>query len=135
LIDIWKATKLPYSKRLKYLIPLWLPFYKKQLISAPIKQQLLTISAATIYRILASSRSKFSKKGLATTKPGSIIKKHISIKTDQWDERQPGFLQVDTVAHCGTSVAGRFVNTLTWSILPPSGPSNAPSGAKVKKTC
>jgi hypothetical protein len=112
LIDIWKATNLPCSKRLKYLIPLWLPFYKKQKISAPIKQQLLTISAATIDRILTSSRSKFFKKGLATTKPGSIIKKHIPIKTDQWDEQRPGFLEADTVAHCRSSTAGMFVYTI-----------------------
>ncbi len=114
LIDIWKATNLPCSKRLKYLIPLWLPFYKKQQISDQIKQKLLTISAATIDRIMAASRSNFSKKGLATTKPGSIIKKHIPIKTDQWDEQQPGFLEADTVAHCGTSVAGMFVNTVNF---------------------
>jgi hypothetical protein len=114
LIDIWKATNLPCSKRLKYLIPLWLPSYKKQKISEQIKQKLLKISAATIDRIMASSRSKFSKKGLATTKPGSIIKKQIPIKTDQWDEQQPGFLEADTVAHCGTSVAGMFVHTVNW---------------------
>jgi len=112
LTDIWKATNLPCSKRLKYLIPLWLPFYKRQKISAPIKQKLLTISAATIDRIMAASRSQFSRKGLATTKPGSIIKKQIPIKTDQWDEQQPGFLEADTVAHCGTSVAGMFVYTI-----------------------
>lgn len=114
LTDIWKATNLACSKRLKYLIPLWLPFYKKQKISAQIKQKLLKISAATIDRIMASSRSKFSKQGLATTKPGSIIKKQIPIKTDQWDEQQPGFLEADTVAHCGTSVAGMFVHTVNF---------------------
>jgi len=114
LIDIWKATNLPCSKRLKHLIPLWLPFYKKQKISEPIQQKLLTISAATIDRIMASSRSKFSKKGLTTTKPGSIIKKQIPIKTDQWDEQQPGFLEADTVAHCGSSTAGMFVYTVNW---------------------
>jgi len=112
LTDIWKATNLPCSKRLKHLIPLWLPFYKKQKISQQIKQKLLKISAATIDRIMASSRSKLSKKGLATTKPGSIIKKQIPIKTDQWDEQQPGFLEADTVAHCGSSVAAMFVYTV-----------------------
>jgi len=58
------------------------------------------------------SRAKFCKKGLATTKPGSIIKKHIPVKTNQWDEQKPGFLEADTVAHCGTSVAGMFVYTV-----------------------
>lgn len=112
LTDIWKATNLPCSKRLKYLIPLWLPFYKKQKIAEPIQHKLLTISAATIDRIMAPSRAKFSKQGLATTKPGSILKKQVAIKTDQWDEQQPGFLEADTVAHCGTSTAGMFVYTI-----------------------
>ncbi len=40
------------------------------------------------------------------------LKKHIPVKTDQWDENQPGFLEADTVAHCGTSVAGMFVFTI-----------------------
>jgi hypothetical protein len=112
LTNIWVATNLPCSKRLKHLIPLWLPFYKKQKISQQIKQKLLKISAATIDRIMAPSRAKFSKKGLATTKPGSVLKKQIPIKTDQWDEQQPGFLEADTVAHCGSSVAGMFVYTV-----------------------
>jgi len=112
LKDIWVATNLPCSKRLKYLIPMWLPFYKNHPITEPIKQKLLTISASTIDRIMAPWRDQFCKKGLATTKPGSLIKKHIPVKTNQWDERQPGFLEADTVAHCGTSVAGMFVYTL-----------------------
>ena len=112
LIDIWKATNLPCAKRLKHLIPIWLPYYDKQPIAEPIKQKLLTISASTIDRMMAPLRAKFTKKGLATTKPGSIIKKHIPIKTDQWDEQQPGFLEADTVAHCGSSVAGIFVYTV-----------------------
>jgi hypothetical protein len=49
---------------------------------------------------------------LATTKPGSILKKHIPVKTKQWDETRPGFIEVDSVAHCGDSVAGMFVYTI-----------------------
>jgi hypothetical protein len=57
-------------------------------------------------------RTKYSKRGLSTTKPGTILKKHIPVKTKQWDEEKPGFLEADTVAHCGDSVAGMFVYTL-----------------------
>ena len=112
LTDIWVATNLPCSKRLKYLIPIWLPFYKNHPLSEEIKEKLLTISASTIDRMMAPSRAKFCKKGLATTKPGSIIKKHIPVKTNQWDEQKPGFLEADTVAHCGSSGAGMFVYTV-----------------------
>ena len=61
---------------------------------------------------MANERAKFGKLGLSTTKPGSLLKKHIPVKTGQWNETYPGFLEADTVAHCGTSVAGMFVFTL-----------------------
>ncbi len=112
LIDIWKTTNLPCAKRLKHLLPIWLPYWDKQPLSDDIKQKLLNISASTIDRIMAPYRPRYTKKGLATTKPGSIIKKHIPVKTNQWDETKPGFLEADTVAHCGSSVAGMFVFTV-----------------------
>jgi hypothetical protein len=111
LNDIWVRTNLPCSKRLKALLPLWLPFYTKP-IPDEIKQKLLTISPATIDRLMAPARAQCQKRGLCTTKPGSLIKKHIPVKTQQWDESKPGFLEADTVAHCGNSVAGMFVYTL-----------------------
>ncbi len=61
---------------------------------------------------MAKTRSKYQKRGLATTKPGSILKKRIPVKTSQWDETRPGFLETDTVAHCGNSTAGQFVYTI-----------------------
>jgi len=109
LSDIWVATNLACAKRLKAMIPLFLPHYKKYILSKEIKEKLLKISPATIDRLMAPSRAKFTKKGLATTKPGSIIKKQIPIKTNQWNETIPGFIEADTVAHCGSTVAGMFV--------------------------
>jgi len=61
---------------------------------------------------MAPQRAKFNKLGISTTKPGSLLKKHIPVKTSQWDETIPGFLEADTIAHCGTSVAGMFVYTI-----------------------
>ena len=112
LTDIWVATNLACAKRLKAMIPLFLPHYKKYILPEEIKEKLLKISPATIDRLMAPSRSKFAKKGLATTKPGSIIKKQIPIKTNQWNETIPGFIEADTVAHCGNTVAGMFVYSL-----------------------
>lgn len=109
LIDIWKAANLPCSARLKEIIPLWLPHYNKFIIPNDLKEKLLSISAATIDRLMAKHRPKFTKRGLATTKPGSIIKKHIPVNTNQWDETTPGFLEADTVAHCGSSTEGSYV--------------------------
>jgi hypothetical protein len=72
------------------------------------------MSPATIDRLMKPSRSKYNKHGLCTTKPGSIIKKQIPIKTNQWDEQKPGFLEADTVAHCGSSTTGTFISTVNW---------------------
>jgi len=108
---LWIASNLACGKRLKAMIPLWLPFDDTG-ISQCTQNHLLRISAATIDRLLTPLRSHYTKKGLATTKPGSLLKKHIPIKTNQWDERMPGFIEADTVAHCGTSMAGMFVFTL-----------------------
>ena len=115
LLRIWRVMNLPCSRRLKTGIPLWLPFYEAHygtVIPEGIKKKLNTISHATIDRLMAHRKAKYSKLGLATTKPGSILKSHIPINTNQWDETRPGYLEADTVAHCGTSVAGSFVYTV-----------------------
>lgn len=69
-------------------------------------------SAATIDRVLAPLCRVYRKKGILTTKPGSLLKKHIPVKTNQWNEQEHGFLETDTVAHCGTSMAGMFAFTV-----------------------
>ncbi len=112
LHDVWVATNLPCAKRLKAIIPLWLPHYDKFIVSDKVQSKLNKISPATIDRLMVPTRSKFNKLGLATTKPGAIIKKHIPVKTNQWDETRPGFIEADTVAHCGNSTAGMFVYTV-----------------------
>jgi hypothetical protein len=114
LRDIWIITNLPCSKRLKAILPLWLPHYDRLFLTDLVKGQLLKMSPATIDRLMAPSRSKYSKHGLSTTKPGSIIKKHIPVKTNQWDEQKPGFMEADAVAHCGDSASGTFIFTINW---------------------
>jgi hypothetical protein len=111
---IWKTANLPCSKRLKAIIPEWLPGYIKSY--GPISQEtaaaLLRISPASIDRILNPVRAKYTKYGRATTKPGTLLRKHIPVKTNQWDESRPGFLEADTVAHCGSSTEGMYANTI-----------------------
>lgn len=70
------------------------------------------ISPRTIDRLLHRLKSKYKKFGLSTTKPGSLLKKQVPIKLNQWDETRPGFTEADTVAHCGSSLSGQFVYTL-----------------------
>ena len=96
---------------MKAAIPFWLPYYNQQL-SENEKELLLKISPRTIDRLLHRLKSKHKKLGLSTTKPGSLLKKQVPIKLDQWDETRPGFIEADTVAHCGSSARGQFVYTL-----------------------
>jgi len=112
LWDLWVTTNLPCSKRLKAIIPLWLPRFNKYILSEQVKQKLQRISPASIDRLIAPIRIKYNKRGKSTTKPGALLKKRIPIKTNQWDETISGFLEADTVAHCGNSVAGSFVYTI-----------------------
>lgn len=109
---IWLATDQMCAKRLKAAMPLWLPYYERMNPLEPaLKHQLLTMSERTIDRILKPIKSHYPKR-LGGTKPGSLLKKHIPVKTNQWNETAPGFVEADTVAHCGTSLMGSFV----WSI-------------------
>lgn len=115
LKEIWFATDQMCGKRLKAAIPLWLPFYESSgVLDAKIQLQLSTMGAATIDRLLIPSRIKFPKR-MCGTKPGSLLKKHIPVSTDQWNESRPGFFEADTVAHCGTSLMGDFAWSLTFT--------------------
>ena len=130
---LWRSTNLICSKRLKTAIPLWLPYYEGEL-SEESRKLLLEISASTIDRLLEPTRKKTRKIGFATTKPGSLIKKQVPISTDQWDERKPGFIEADTVAHCGNTVAGQFAYTVnTLDIATGSIESRAHMGERSKR--
>jgi hypothetical protein len=77
------------------------------------QELLLKISSASIDRSLRSIRVE-PPHGLGTTKPGSLRKNQIPVRTfTAWDEERPGFLEIDLVAHCGNSTAGQYLNTLT----------------------
>jgi hypothetical protein len=114
LKKIWKAANLPCSKRLKAIIPLWLPGYIQLFgpLATHVSAALLRISPATIDRLLKPVRIQYKKTGRATTKPGTLLRNQIPIQTNQWNESSPGFLEADTVAHCGESLSGMFVYSL-----------------------
>lgn len=112
---IWLATDQMCGKRLKAAMPLWLPFYEQMNpLNQEIHRQLLAMSERTIDRLLRPIKSQYPKR-MCGTKPGSLLKKHIPIKTNQWNESMPGFLEADTVAHCGTSLLGSFVWSITFT--------------------
>lgn len=112
---IWLATDQMCSKKLVSAIPLWLPFYQETYgkVSVETGQKILSVSAATIDRLLLPTRLKRRKKGLGGTKPGSLLRNQIPLRTDNWDISEPGYLEADTVAHCGNSLFGDFIWSLT----------------------
>jgi len=114
---IWFASDQMCSKKLKAAIPLWLPFYDTlyKALTPETQGKLLTVSAATIDRLLKPVRLVHGRKGLSGTKPGTLLKNQIPIRTHFWDISQPGFMEADTVAHCGNSLAGDFVWSLTMT--------------------
>ncbi len=102
LLKLWKTAEQPCGKRLAAMIELWLPHYENAHgeLTKKTRDQLLKISPAQIDRLLAKHKVI---RGRCGTKPGGILKTQIPIRTDNWDVAQPGFLEADTVAHCGGS--------------------------------
>jgi hypothetical protein len=112
LKQFWLSSDQMCSKRLKEAAADWLPFFKATLAA---KTDVAAMSAATMDRLLASSRARLGRKRRSGTKPGSLLKKHIPIRTDNADITHVGYLEADTVAHCGNSMAGDFAWTLTFT--------------------
>jgi len=80
------------------------------------KALLCKLSAATIDRMLAADRARITLKGRTTTKHGTLLRSRIPVRTfDQWDEREPGFFELDLVGHCGGSGRGEFLYTLNMT--------------------
>jgi hypothetical protein len=72
------------------------------------------MSPSTIDRILRRWRGKEARHGISTTKPGTLLKNAIPVRTfSEWDEKKPGFLEADLVAHCGDNVGGFYLTTLS----------------------
>jgi hypothetical protein len=110
---IWEAAGYPCSQRLKALLPLWLPWAQKRFpLSAQLQEQMLSISPSTIDRRLKAKRRLLKKRLYGRTKPGTLLKHHIPIKTDSWDVSTPGFTEIDLVSHSGNSETGEFIHSL-----------------------
>jgi hypothetical protein len=116
LEQLWEIYGHLCSKRLQPFLPeaiRVLERCKEIELSEDTKELLLKISSASIDRCLRPVRIK-SQHGLSTTKPGSLLKKSIAVRTfTEWSEEQPGFMEIDLVAHCGTTTEGQYLNTLT----------------------
>ena len=116
LEQIWEVCGRICSKRLHPFLPEMVKVLERcdELQLKPeTKARLLSMSRSTVDRCLTPARFEHPH-GLPTTKPGSLLKKAIPVRTyTPWDEDRPGFLEIDLVAHCGESTEGQYINTLT----------------------
>ena len=91
LSAVWKAAGYPWSVRLKAVLPLWMPWIRKRFDpDAGTEEKLLKISAATMDRHLKSRKQRIRKRLYGRTRPGSLLKHQIPIKTDSWDSQRGG---------------------------------------------
>jgi hypothetical protein len=120
LEQIWEIYGRLCSKRLQPFLPEAIRVLERCQeiqLSNEAKELLLKISSASIDRCLRPVRIR-SWQGLSTTKPGSLLKSLIPVRTfTEWDEECPGFLEIDLVAHCGNTTEGQFLCTLTCTDL------------------
>ena len=110
--SIWRAAEQLCGKRLAPALGLWLPHYERHYGKLlPLQRRLLAeISPATLDRLLAPKKAQ-ALKGLSGTRPGTLLRRQIPIPGEVWDEQRLGFMEADSVAHCGQSLTGRFI----WS--------------------
>ena len=116
LSAIWYIMDCICGKHLapmrKTIIPILEKHHEIQL-DEETRTKLLNISSATIDRLLKPERKKHTHKGLSHTKPGTLLKHQIPIRTfAQWDENKPGFVEIDLVGHDGGEPSGEFAQTL-----------------------
>jgi len=114
---IWLQAEQPCGKRLVPILRDWLPYYERRFGQLNARQRKLVrqVSAATLDRLLGPTRAKHTGRGRCGTKPGSLLRSEIPIRTGSWDLTRPGYLEADSVAHCGGSLAGSFIWSLTYT--------------------
>ncbi len=117
LLTCWHVANGICSKRLVPYLPELVAVLERQgelRLDEETKRRLLSLSPATADRLLAVERKLAKPHGLGTTKPGTLLKDSIPIRTfADWDDMRPGFSEVDLVAHCGDSTQGEYVHSLT----------------------
>lgn len=116
LVEVWRVCGCICGKRLQPFLPeivAVLERHEELVLDDETRALLLQMSAATIDRKLRLYRQQQGR-GLSTTKPGTLLKQSIPVRTfAEWDDVQPGFVEIDLVAHCGETTAGQYLNTLT----------------------
>lgn len=111
--SVWENTGYPWSRRLKVILREWMPWVKKKYEVTPaIEKELLLISARQLDRRLKSKKDKVKFRMYGRTKPGTMLRHQIPIRTDYFDVNKPGYEEIDTVSHSGDCADGDFAYTV-----------------------
>ena len=117
LKHVWEAADRICSKRLAPFmgeLVATLQEWEELRVTHEAAQQVSAMSASTIDRLLRPHKDRGLRRPWTTTKPGSLLKASIPIRTfAEWNEDRPGFMEVDLVAHCGETTEGFYLTTLT----------------------
>jgi hypothetical protein len=113
---VWQASGRIGAHRLHPFVPELLDRliqFGEVILAPETEKRLRQASRPTLARLLAPARAQYPLRGASLTCPGTLLKHDIPIRTfTEWDDARPGFLEIDLVAHCGTSTEGLYLNTL-----------------------
>ena len=116
LRKVWVICDCICGKRLGPYLPEIVPVLERLdelKIADEVRKKLIEVSPATIDRLLAPVRKRYQLKARSNTKPGTLLKHQIPIRTfSEWDEKRPGFVEIDLVSHGGGNPSGDFAQTL-----------------------
>jgi hypothetical protein len=113
----WRATDQMCSRKLVVAIRLWMPYYERECggLEPEVRAKLWQLSPATCDRLLKPTRARRGTKGKCATRPGRLLRTVIPIRPDKNTMDQPGFIEADTVAHCGNALEGQFAYSITYT--------------------
>jgi len=108
---VWRCTRYMCSRHLKSAMKRWLPYIEAEhgMFEPEVRRQLLKVSASTMDRVLKPYKGVKGISGTCSTG----FRDEIPIQTNIWNVGIPGYIEVDTVAHCGGSLSGDFI----WSVV------------------
>ena len=110
LRGIWEVAGYPWSERLRALVPVWLPWARTHLrIAADVETKLRAMSARQMDRVLQPYKRRLRQRQYGRTKPGTLLKHQIPLRTNRWAVTDPGFTEIDLVAHSGDRADGPFI--------------------------
>lgn len=116
LVKLWRIADGICAKRLVPALPAFVAALERHdelRLDAETQALLLRLSPATADRLLQPERRRLQPHGRSTTKPGTLLKAQIPIRTwADWDDARPGFVEIDLVAHCDDSLGGEFLYSL-----------------------